>query len=124
MNPTAGGTNVQPQRQSERRGGKTVPYTRMYPQIIGGQCERCGVLDNNQPATYQYKLCEHFRNFGNLECSYCDPTKDPEEVIGRSRMKVHDHPYEKDQAGHPTLVVVCDTYDCSTKHRARFEVGA
>ncbi len=109
-------------RQMERQGGKTVPYTRMYPLIRGGQCEKCGTVDPNQEAIYQYKLCPHFRGM-NIECSYCDPTKNPDEVIRVSVMKVHDHPYEKDQAGRPLLVAVCDSYDCSTKHGSRFDVS-
>ena len=123
MNPTTVSANAQPPRQMERQGGKTVPYTKMYPLIRGGQCDFCGVLDKNQPATYQYKLCPHFRGMGDVECSYCDPSKDPVEVIRYSVMKIHDHPYEKDAMGRPTLVVVCDSYECSTKHRARFEIA-
>ena len=61
---------------------------------------------------------------GDIECSYCDPTKDPKEVLRYSVMKIHDHPYDKDEIGRPKLVVVCDSYECSTKHRARFDVNA
>ncbi len=122
-NPTTVGSMAQVPRETERRGGKTVPYTRMYPLIKGGQCDRCGTLDSNMPATYQYKLCEHFRGMGDLECSYCDPTKDPQEVIRYSVMKVHDHPYDKDALGRPRLVVVCDSYECGTKHETRFDVS-
>ena len=122
-NPATVGEMQQPPRQTERRGGMTVPYTRMYPLIRGGQCEACGTLDKDMPATYQYKICPHFRGMGELGCTYCDPTKDPEEVTRVSVLKVHDHPYDKDQMGRPTLVVVCDSYDCSTKHRQRFAVS-
>ena len=123
MNPTTVSENAQPLREMERRGGKTVPYTKMYPLIKGGQCDYCGTLDKNQPATYQYKLCPHFRGMGNIECSYCDPTKDPNEVLRYSIMKIHDHPYDKDELGRPRLVVVCDSYECSTKHGSRFDVN-
>ena len=123
MNPTTVSANAQPLRQMERQGGKTVPYTKMYPLVRGGLCDWCGVLDKNQPSTYQYKLCPHFRGMGDIECSYCDQTKDPIEVIRHSVMKIHDHPYDKDQFGRPNIVVVCDSYDCSTKHRARFDVN-
>ena len=122
IDPTTVGNTAQPLRQMERRGGKTVPYTKMYPLIKGGQCDFCGTIDKNQEAIYQYKLCPHFRGI-NLECSYCDPTKDPNEVVRYSVMKVHDHPYDKDAQGRPTLVMVCDSYECSTKHRARFQVS-
>lgn len=115
--------NVEIPRQTERRGGKTVPYTKMYPKVRGGQCEACGTLDNNTEAIYQYKLCPHFRGM-TLECSYCDPTKDPNEVIRYSVMKIHDHPYDKDEMGRPKLVVVCDSYECSTKHTNRFDISS
>lgn len=126
MNPTTVGNTAQTPRQNERRGGMTVPYTKMYPLIKGGQCDFCGVMDRNQPAIYQYKLCPHFRGIvpqEGLECSYCDPTKDPNEVIRYSVMKVHDHPYDKDELGRPKLVTVCDSYECSTKHGNRFDAS-
>lgn len=122
--PTTVGENAQLPRQIERRGGKTVPYTRKYPEVRGGQCEFCGTLDPNVPAIYQYKLCPHFRNMGELQCSYCDATKDPNDVVGRSKLNIYDHPYKRDAYGNPELVVVCDSYECSQKHRARFEAGA
>ncbi len=123
MNPTTVSDNAQFPRQTERRGGTTVAYTRMHPRVIGGQCEWCGVLDNNQESIYQYKICPHFRGMQTLECSYCDPTKNPEEVIRSSVMKIHDHPTDKDEAGRPKLVVVCDSYECSSKHLERFKIG-
>lgn len=122
MNPTDSAVNAPVQRHVERQGGVTVPYTRMYPEVRGGICEKCGVLDKYQPSIYQYKLCPHFRGM-TLECSYCDQSKDQNEVIGRSVMRVHDHPYQKDHMGNPTLVVVCDSYTCSEKHLARFDVS-
>lgn len=110
-------------RETERRGGKTVPYTKMYPMVRGGLCDACGVIDPNSESTHQYKLCPHFRGM-NLECSYCDPTKDPIEVTRISVLKAHDHPYEKDSQGRPKIVVVCDSYECSNKHETRFDVSA
>jgi len=122
MNPTTVSANAQSLRQMERQGDTTVPYTVMYPLIKGGQCDFCGTLDRNQPAGMQYKLCPHFRGMGDVRCSYCDASKDPKEVIGRSIMKVHDHPTDRDELGRPKIIAVCDSYECSTKHRARFEV--
>lgn len=122
MNQTTVSETAQIPRETERRGGKTVPYTRMYPKVRGGQCEYCGTIDPNQEAIYQYKLCPHFRGM-TLECSYCDGTKDPNEVIRYSVMKVHDHPYDKDGLGRPKLVIVCDSFECSSKHQARFDVS-
>ena len=69
-NPTTVSENAQMPRQGERRGGVSVPYTKMYPLIKGGQCDFCGTIDKNQEAIYQYKLCPHFRGI-QLECSYC-----------------------------------------------------
>lgn len=122
MPPTTTGYNVQTPRQSERRGGRTVPHTKRYPQVVGGQCEFCGTLDRNQDSQVQYKLCPHFRGM-TLECSYCDPTKNQEEVIRSAILNIHDHPTDRDESGRPTLVVVCNTYECSTKHRERFVVS-
>lgn len=122
MNPTTMSQEHVLPRQTERRGGKTVPYTKMYPLVRGGICDKCGVIDQYLESTDQYRLCEHFRGM-NLECSYCDPTKNPTEVIRYSVMKIHDHPYNKDALGRPELVVVCDSYECSTKHGSRFDVS-
>lgn len=122
MTPTDGAVNAPVQRRTERRGNISVPYTRRYPEVRGGQCEFCGTLDRNVPANFQYKLCPHFRGM-ELVCSYCDISKDPNEVIGRSKMNIYDHPTEKDENGNPTLIVVCDSYTCTEKHQARFELS-
>src|SRR5882724_11203015 len=45
----------------ERSGNISAPMAVRWPQIRGGTCEFCGVLDPNVPAQYQYKLCPHFR---------------------------------------------------------------
>lgn len=123
MPPTTTGSNVHVPRSSERRGGATVAYTRRHPEVRGGQCEWCGTLDSNQEARFQYKLCPHFKGM-TLECSYCDPTKDPEEVIKSSILNIYDHPTDKDAQGRPTLVVACNSYECITKHRERFKISA
>lgn len=99
----------------ERQGTKSVPYTRMYPRVIGGICEYCGVMNSNQPATVQYQLCPHFKEMGELRCTYCPETANPTEVIGRSDMKIHEHPDNPNK-----LVVVCDSYNCARAHEARF----
>lgn len=119
MNQTTESNIAHVPRQVERRGGISVPYTKMYPEIRGGVCEFCGILDPKSESTHQYKLCPHFRGM-DLVCSYCDASKDPTEVIGRSVIKVHEHPSDKDAFGRPTLVVVCDSYKCSEKHLERF----
>jgi len=102
-------------RTIERQGDRSEPYTHRLPQIRGGVCEFCGIIDNNIPSQHQYKLCPHYRNIGQVHCSYCDGSKDPDEVISMSAMNVAEHPDKPDQ-----LVVWCDRYECSRKHEARF----
>lgn len=118
-NPTAGGATVQPPRQTERIEGVMAQYTRVYPKIYGGICEKCGVLDKDAPSTHQYKLCEHYRGM-ELNCSYCDPTKDSTEVTRISKLYVYDHPYKKDSYGRPVLGVVCDSYNCQAQFNEEF----
>ena len=102
--------------QIERIGNRSEPYTRRYPQIRAGTCECCGTLDANVPAEEQYKLCPHFRGIGQIMCTYCDATKNPNDVIGHSIRNVAEHP---DKAG--TLIVWCDSFKCSEKHLERFQ---
>lgn len=105
--------------QIERQGAEGVPVTSYYPQVRGGICEYCGVLDPRIASEHQYKLCPHFRALGQLRCSYCEPTKDPNEVVGRSVLNIHGHPDNPDK-----LVVVCDSYTCSQKHEKRFKTSS
>lgn len=111
---------VQPTRvkQVERQGSVAAPYVQRYPEVRGGICEFCGVLDNTIPAEFQYKLCPHYRG-QQLRCSYCDETRDPDQVISKSVLNIYDHP------DHPNkLVVVCDTYECTRRHQARFKTAS
>lgn len=107
-----------PQLRVERQGARTVPVTRMYPQVRGGVCEYCGVIDPNVPSQFQYKLCPHYRGVGQLRCSYCDETKNPDDIAYRSVLNVHGHPDKPNE-----LIVVCDSYTCSEKHLKRFDVS-
>lgn len=116
-NPTTESEIAPVQKRVERQGQQSVPFTKYYPQVRGGHCEHCGVIDPNQPSHLQYKLCPHFRGM-ELRCSYCDASKDPEEVNGRAVLNIHDHPTSPG-----LLVVVCDSYTCSEKHLARFELS-
>lgn len=102
----------------ERQGGQSVPLVRHYPAVIGGICEFCGVIDKNQPAEYQYKLCPHYRGM-QLACSYCPATKNPDEVIGHAKLSITDHPTNPN-----TLVICCDSYNCTSKHQARFKISS
>ena len=94
------------------------PMARKYPEVRGGVCEFCGVLDPNQPSQYQYKLCPHYRGM-QLSCDYCGHKRDGDEVAYHSTLLVHDHPYNPD-----LLVVRCNSYDCAKAHEERFKVGA
>ncbi len=114
---------INPPVTIERRGNVSVPYTHHYPEVRGGVCEWCGVIDSRQDSRVQYTLCDHFKNFGLLQCSYCDESKDPNDVIYKHTLNIHDHPYEKDSYGQPLKVVVCDSYECSEKHLARFKLN-
>jgi len=101
----------------ERQGAKSEPYVHHYPEVRGGVCEFCGVIDPNVSAEHQYKLCPHYRG-QQLRCSYCDENKDPNEVAGRSVLKVTDHPTNPN-----SLVVVCDRFECLNRHQQRFKVN-
>ena len=102
----------------ERKGSRTEPYTRRYPQVRGGICEFCGVMDKNVPSEQQYKLCPHFRNIGQLQCSYCPDNKEPDDVIGHSVLNIAEHPDNPNK-----LIVWCDSYNCSRAHETRFKVS-
>ena len=103
--------------QIERQGSSTVPVTAYYPRVIGGVCEFCGILDP-QSDKPQYLLCRHYKTIGNLQCSYCPDSKNPEEVVMNNTLNIHGHPDNPDK-----LVVVCDNYTCSQKHEARFKIS-
>lgn len=105
--------------QFERQGAQGVAMTQMYPRVIGGVCEYCGVIDPLLPSTEQYKLCVHFKGLGELRCSYCPQNVNPDEVVYHADMKIHAHPDNPDK-----LVVVCDSYNCSQKHIAKFAPAA
>lgn len=102
----------------ERQGTVSVPYTTKYPKVIGGHCERHGVIDPMQPAIEQYKLCGCFPGVDLLRCSYCDESRNPNEVIYSSTINVHGKPGSPNE-----LVAVCDNFDCSQKHLARFKLS-
>lgn len=102
----------------ERQGRSTEAMTRRFPQVRGGICEFCGVLDNKVPSEFQYKLCPHFRGL-ELRCSYCDETKNPDDVNGHAILNIAVKPGSNHE-----LVVWCNSYECSRKHEARYKVSA
>ena len=103
----------------ERQGSAGVPMTYKLPDVRGGQCEWCGVMDPAQPAEYQYLLCPHYREIGALRCSYCEERADPTDVLLHSKMLVYVHPDDPDK-----LVVLCGQYECTRKHEKRFSPSA
>lgn len=106
----------------ERQGGATSAMTQRYPVVRGGVCDFCGIIDRNyqyeSSGVHQYELCPHFRDIGKIACSYCPSSKDPGEVISRSKMLIAGHPDNPDK-----LVVWCDSYTCSKAHEERFKVS-
>lgn len=105
-------------KQVERQGSRAEPYTRRYPQVRGGVCDHCGIIDVNVAAEHQYKLCGHYRGM-QLRCSYCDEGKDPNDVVYHHILNVADSPTDPNQ-----LIVWCDAYECSRRHEQRFKRNA
>lgn len=99
----------------ERQGAEGSPSSVRYPQIRGGICEFCGVLDGNTPAQFQYKLCPHYRGM-QARCTYCPESKDPDDVIYHEVLNVAEHP---DKPG--LLVMWCGSFTCSAAHTKRFK---
>jgi hypothetical protein len=102
----------------ERQGSRTVPVTRRWPQVRGGICEYCGIIDPNVRSEDQYKLCPHFRDIGQLRCSYCDESKNPDDIVYHSVLNIAAHPDNPNK-----LIVWCNSYTCSQKHEKRFLVS-
>lgn len=102
----------------ERQGSASEPMTRMYPAVIAGTCEACGVMDNLQPDYMQYTLCPHFKGIGEVRCSYCPDTVNPTDVIKQRRMTIHDSPTNPN-----AIIAVCDSYNCSAAHLKRFKIN-
>lgn len=110
-------TPMPPVMRVERSGARAEPYSRRYPQVRGGVCEFCGIIDPNIPSQEQYKYCPHFRGM-QLMCSYCPETKNPEEVVRQEALNVAEHPYQPGM-----LVVWCGSYECSEAHLKRFKLN-
>lgn len=98
----------------ERSGNVSAQYSTRWPQIRGGTCEFCGVMDPYQPAQYQYKLCPHFRGM-TARCTYCPENKDPDEIVAHANMNVATHPENPN-----TIIMWCNSYACSDAHLKRF----
>lgn len=113
--PAAPAASQPRQMRVERSGAQSEPYTRRFPQIRGGICEFCGVLDKNVASQYQYKLCPHYRGM-QARCTYCPENKDPDEVVYHADMNVAEHPDNPN-----TLIMWCNSYECSRAHEKRFK---
>lgn len=105
-------------RTVERQGPSSEAYTHRYPEVRGGVCEYCGILDPNVDAQFQYKLCPHFRGMGTLACSYCPDHKNPEEVTRSHTLNIHVSPTNPNE-----VVVVCGSFECADKHLNRFKIN-
>lgn len=101
----------------ERVGNLTSGTTFEYPEVRGGICSYCGVIDGNYPSEYQYKLCSHYRG-KQLACSYCPPTKNPDDVINHSVLRVLMHPDNPKK-----LIVHCNSFECLRKHEQRWNIA-
>lgn len=102
-------------KRIERQGLRTEPFTHRHPQVRGGICEFCGVIDPNVDSKDQYKMCPHYRGM-QLKCSYCPDNKDPDDIIYHSNLSIADSPNDPG-----SLVVWCDSYECSRAHESRFK---
>lgn len=98
------------------RGAPNVPVSRVYPRVLGGQCEFCGTIDKDQPGQYQYKLCPHYQGL-DLKCVYCPPEKDQDDVVRTSRLNVREHPYRPGE-----LLVWCQSFECLKKFEQEFGI--
>lgn len=106
------------QMQVERIGNTGAAVSRRFPEVRGGICEWCGVLDPNVPSQFQYKLCPHYRGM-QLSCSYCPATADPDDVVMHEKLLVAEHPDNPNK-----LIVWCGRFECSKKHLERFQLNA
>lgn len=104
-------------KRTGRYAAGGVPMSRKWPDVRGGVCEWCGVIDPNTPSQFQYKLCEHYRGL-QLACDYCGGQRDQDDNIYHSTFLIHDHPDNPD-----LLVIRCNSYKCVEKHEQRFKVG-
>lgn len=103
------------QKIVERQGSRAEAYVHHYPEVRGGVCEWCGVIDKNVESQHQYKLCPHYRG-QQLACSYCPATKEPDDVNRKSVLHITDSPTDPN-----ALIVVCDAYECTKLHQERFQ---
>ena len=105
--------------QNERQGDAATVLTHRFPEVRGGVCESCGILDPKQPGQIQYKLCPHFREIDNIACNYCPPSKNPDEVIRSHVLNIYRSPNNPN-----AIISVCDESQCMDKHIKRFQANS
>lgn len=105
------------QMQVERVGNMTSGITETFPEVRGGICEYCGVIDGNHPSHMQYRLCPHYRGM-DLRCTYCPASKDSEEITNHSVLRILKHPEKSN-----TLLIHCNSFECLEKHKKRWQVA-
>ena len=99
----------------EREGNRSEPLATPWPQIRGGICDFCGVLDPYVESKFQYKLCPHYRGL-DARCTYCPESKDPNDVVYHEVLRVMEYPI-----GSGTLIMWCGSFNCSQAHEKRFK---
>lgn len=97
------------------KGQVSAPVSRVFPRILGGQCEFCGTIDPYKPGDVQYKLCQHYRGM-DMRCVYCSEEKNQEDVVRSSSLNVREHPYRPGE-----LIVWCGSFECSKRHQDAFK---
>ncbi len=103
-----------------RPGESSAPVSRRFPEIRGGVCEHCGVIDRNYPGDQQYKLCQHYSRFRDVgvKCTFCKEGDDHDQTVRMSRMLVMEDPYLPGN-----LIMHCGKYECQRKFEKRFNIS-
>ena len=100
-----------------RPGESNEIVTRTFPNIKGGTCEYCGVIDPNYPGNVQYKFCQHYKG-REMKCVFCKETVDHADVVRMSDLLVKEDPYSPG-----TLVTLCGSYECTRKYKAKYHIN-
>lgn len=112
--PTPPLPSIPRQMRVERQNDQGVPMARRFPDIRGGICEFCGVIDRNQPSHFQYKLCNHYRGM-QIRCTYCKPERDSDDVNAHATVVAFEDPFNPG-----TIIFCCSLSECMDKHQKRF----
>lgn len=99
-----------------RSGESTTLASRSFPEIRGGICEYCGVINPSYPGDIQYKFCPHYAGM-EMKCSFCKESADHPNVVRMSKMLVREDPYAPGQ-----LVTLCGSYECTKKFEQKYHL--